>query len=84
MYEIDRRDNLHLHQPRPWRATDQAVCGATPREGNLADDGDVSISYGPVSYQGRVYLGQQHAVATHSGETRKVCDICAVGGDSGE
>ena len=84
MYEIDRRENLHIYQARPWRAPGQAVCGTTPKASSLVDFDSVSVNYGQVSYRGKVYQNAPHGVATHQGETRKVCVLCCNGGDMGD
>ena len=79
--EIDRRENLHIYQPRPGVQPGEATCGATPRPGSLVDYADLGRWwYRLITYRGQEYqdLG---SVTRHLGEVRKVCGLCMSGGE---
>ena len=79
--EIDRRENLHIYQARPWVQPGEATCGATPRPGSLVDHADLGKWwYRLITYRGREYQDLGY-VTRHLGEVRKVCGLCMSGGE---
>ena len=84
---IDRRDNLHIYQARPWHSIGSGCCGATPKKSDCVVDDkafdSLGLRYRRVTFNGREYQGE-HAVVTYRGQVRKVCGLCMSGGEPEE